>query len=488
MSTLVHVSAEDGLLESASRVRRAQGTDELVLIVPEGAPVLLNPLFLRTLREIHPGRPVALVTPDLRGRAIASGIRLPAYASVAAYEEKSVDPTEQLERARVEAIAGIGRERARRRARRFRLVAALIALLLLALTVGPSAQVIVAADVVPIGPIEARIATGAPGGVSATRFVGQVSGKVTGIASGARYTRTRATGTVTFQNGTTDAVTIPAGTIVSTPASQGGVQFRTTQTKTLPASSIIPFFFFGTVDVPIEAVVEGPSGNVDAGAIKQASGRMSVKNTQPTSGGSETRIAIVQIGDYNAASARLDQAIDAQAKDKMREWAATLGPDLRIEDAYASRGIDRTASVDIVGMEGHDTFDLAATVEITAFAVASDEPTGPRGAGLRALAELLRPGYELVPELSHADVKAVSASAGGLTWVVTAEGKQRPKLDSVDLQLALAGQDRQGARTVLAARGMTLDELHAFPSWWPRLPVLPLRIDVRSAAGATGGP
>ena len=93
-------------------------------------------------------------------------------------------------------------------------------------------------------------------------------------------------GTVTFLTSTaqnpppaTQAVQIPAGTLVQTP---GGVQFKTTQLAILPVGAT-------SIAVPVQAVKGGSAGNVAAGAITQIiSGLtypLSVTNLAPAAGG-----------------------------------------------------------------------------------------------------------------------------------------------------------------------------------------------------------
>jgi len=90
-----------------------------------------------------------------------------------------------------------------------------------------------------------------------------------------------ATGTVTFSG--TQGTVIPAGTQVSTASTDTSpaIVFQTTQDAVIGAS--------GTVDVPIQAVEPGASGNVAAGAIQflvePVPGVTGVSNAAPTSGG-----------------------------------------------------------------------------------------------------------------------------------------------------------------------------------------------------------
>ncbi len=73
-------------------------------------------------------------------------------------------------------------------------------------------------------------------------------------------TEARASGSVVFTNQTAAAVTIPAGTLVSTRG-DSAVQFRTTQEVVLPAGAE------STVEVPVEAVEPGAASNARRGMI-----------------------------------------------------------------------------------------------------------------------------------------------------------------------------------------------------------------------------
>ncbi|TMD59005.1 MAG: hypothetical protein E6I87_10615 [Chloroflexi bacterium] len=477
MGTPVYLGADDGLLEASSRAAQAPADGELVIVAPEGAPVLANPLFLETLRDLADGRQLVLVTADLRGRALASGVRIPAYASLSAYEQRRVDATEELEKARVEAIAHIGRERRRRRAVQRRTLVAIALAVILLLAFLPSAQVTVAGEQSSVGPIELDVAATTAGSVAVTSYVTRLSAFADGTATGSRVDRVKATGQERFTNASTDRIDVAAGTLVWTASN---VMFRTTQAKTIPPSTLFPFFV-NEVQIPIVAVEAGTGGNVGRGEIRSvADKRLRVFNDQSTAGGTEQSFAVVMPSDYSAASTKLDQAVEAAVRDQLRVWAAALPADKRLEEHYATRTLSRTGSADVLGKEV-DTFRLTASAELSAFAVPHDEP---RASAVRELARGLPAEHELVTESIAVDVTSVKLAADGLTWHLVARGMQRAHLDEGSLQLALAGQDRAAAASLLKARGMKLVELSASPSWWPRLPVLPLRIDVRSPAGS----
>ena len=477
MATTVHLAESDGLLEAAARAARLSDGDDLVLVVPEGAPVLANPLFLETLRDLRGGRRLTLVTGDPRGRAIASGVRIPAFASLTAFEQQTVDATEELEKRRLEAIAQIGHERRRRRAVRRRTVIAVAVAVIVLLAFVPSAEVTVAGEEANIGPVELDVNATASGLISATSFVTRLTPSVDAKATGSRTDRAKATGVERFSNVSTDRIDVPVGTLIWTTAN---VMFRTTQAKSIAPSTFFPFLV-NEAQIPIEAVEAGAAGNVVRGEIRNvADRRVRVTNDQPTAGGDEKQIALATVGDYSAASANLDQAIDGAIRAQLASWRQSLPEGRRLEDHYTTKTILRTASADVVGKEA-DSFRLSATIELTAYGVPSGEP---RTTAALELTRLVPAEHELVPDTLRIDIPSVRFTTDGLTWHVLASGKHRPRLDEGALQLALVGQDRAAAAKLLEPRGMKLVELRAFPNWWPRLPLLPVRIDVRSAAGS----
>ena len=474
----VHAGAEDGLLEAAARLARAPADEDVVLVVPDGAPVLANPLFLSALRELAAPRRLVLVTPDLRGRTLASGIHLSAYASVAAYEQRMVDATDELEKRRLEAIAQIARERRRRRAVRRRNIVAIALAVILTLAFVPSAEVIVAGEEAAIDGLQLDVnATTASPTLHADVFVARLNLSADGTSTGSRLDRVKATGVERFSNVSTDRLDIAAGTLVWTSAN---VTFRTTQARSIPPSTFFPFLV-NEAQIPIEAVEAGPAGNVARGEIRNvADKRLRVTNDQATGGGDEKKIALVAAADYAGAAAKLDQAVDARVRDQLAAWKASLSDGRRLEEHYTTKTLSRTQSADVVGKEVPN-FTLSTTVELTAYGVPQREPIA---SAVRELASLVPPEHELVPESVRIEIPTVRFTADGLIWHVVASAKHRRRVDEGALQLALAGQDRSAAAKLLEPQGMKLVELRAFPSWWPRLPLLPLRIDVRSAAGS----
>jgi hypothetical protein len=476
---VVELGSTDDVLDATARLRRVgPGEGDLVIAVPGGAPLLAHPVFLAALRGVADGRPVVLVTDDERARAMASGLRVPAYASLSAYVSRSVDPTERLEAARRAALARIARV-PRRTWRIERRAAAAVAMVLAAslAVLAPSAELVVAGNTAAVGPLQLELRTIPSGAIAARELSEQVTAKVQGRASGSRVELAKASGAALFKNLRTDPVTIPAGTRVWT---EQNVRFTTTQTKTVPASIIVPFLV-SAVLIPIEAEQAGKGGNVSRDTITNAEEkRVLVTNPDPTSGGDERRIPIVRQEDYAAAATRLEDALNAAAQERLGRWKQEPPSEMRVEDAVARTDATRTPlATEIVGREVA-TFELQGTARARAYAVPAAEP---RQTALRELAEATQDGYALLADSAALEV-APAITGDGITWRVTARGTQRPRLDEWSLRLALWGADRARVEALLAERDLTLVSLRSHPEWWPRLPVLPLRIAVRETAVA----
>lgn len=105
-------------------------------------------------------------------------------------------------------------------------------------------------------------------------------GQTVGVS---RLPATKATGTITFSG--LPGTVIPIGTIVSTVANEESpsVQFVTLEEGTIDET--------GNIEVAIEAIEPGTSGNVPAGAIQvlgtPISGIESIINANPTTGGTD---------------------------------------------------------------------------------------------------------------------------------------------------------------------------------------------------------
>jgi len=277
--------------------------------------------------------------------------------------------------------------RARRR-RRGRLLAPLLAMVLLFTLVGlgayaaylfvPTAEITLQPRLVEIGPVAVTV-TADPavavvdvgaGLIPAQRIDLPVSVEGQYEASGTTVTLASASGTVRFRSeNTLLEVPVPAGTVVSTPA---GIEFRTLAGVTVPRAVFNASA--GTVNVAVEAVRAGPRGNVAANSITRLPDQLaglliSVRNPQRTSGGQRTERTVVTQDDYDAAladlNARLIPALSAALDDPattprgltLYRHSARLGPPTA--DQAPSALVDQPM----------ESFELALSATATVLAV-----------------------------------------------------------------------------------------------------------------------
>ena len=484
---VIDLGAHASVLEAMDRVRAASGADEIVLSVAAGAPVLRSPVFLEVLRRASGSRRIAIVTPDARARSLAAAVHVPAFASVVALERMELDATEHLGPVRRAAIAA-AQPKPPSRLRAIAIATSLVAALLILLAVvAPSATVVVAPVSQALGPLEYDLRAGPNNAdIGALTLRQDITARFNGTATGSRREEVKATGVVRFTNQTTNAIRIPQGTVVST---RDNIRFQTLMEKTLPASSFTifpPSVNAGTVDVPVEALDAGTKGNVAAHAITVSpqSGFFGVDNPQPTTGGDQRIIPIVQRADYDAAASRADTELRKQADAQLATWRKDAAKGRVVYGVFV-----KTSSLsgpEIVGKElkpNETTFEMVATGTAFAYSVADTEPSASAKARLGQAAET---GFEMDPEGVVVDpVGTFTVLEDGVHWRVRVRGTQSRRLDEAQIRSSVTGRAFNEIEGVIADRGLVLRRVTIWPGlWWPRMPVLDSRIKVQKDAPA----
>jgi len=226
--------------------------------------------------------------------------------------------------------------------------------------------------------------------------------------------------------------------------------------------------------VAVEAAVAGPGGNVDANRIT-ASGTPAylVTNPQKTAGGDSRKIPVVKAEDYSAATTpeKVRAAFAAETSRQQSAWQAQAGAGSSVY-ALAPAGVSaQSPQADVVGKEVA-TFEVTISGVVQGFAVASDQPA-------KAALERYRLAASQGSVLDDASAKfEVSQSIGptGVSWQISATGRQIPRIDEARIRAAIAGREPAEARAVIEGLGLGVSDLRVQPGWWPRLPLLDARI------------
>jgi hypothetical protein len=264
----------------------------------------------------------------------------------------------------------------------------------------------------------------------------------------------------------------------------------TTEEKVLPRSSILPFPTVGTVLIKIQAMENGPQGNVAADKItRAASTEYLVNNPAPTTGGKADQIPVVTVADYDRAVAQSDEDIRRAGLQQTILWTQQAAKGTTVFGVVAKRTGVVTPAGDVVGKELKDlkkdqpaTFEITVTGSATAYSVDDSEP---KKTAITKLKQEIASGSGMKLDENTAAVALVippNVQQDGVHWRVRAEGKQVPQPNRPQMAAALAGRESQYAGQLATQLGFTLRNIRVWPDWWPRLPVLDSRITIEVEA------
>ncbi len=289
-----------------------------------------------------------------------------------------------------------------------------------------------------------------------------------------------AQGLVTLRNSTDAPFLIPLNTIVATSTTLP-IRFATQIETTLPAGDS------ATVQVPVQALPEhaGSEGNVDPGAINRVEAEfadaVTVTNPNATYGGARQDVKTVTRSDHERLIVLGRQQLLQNTRDLLLHQLTgqqflVPGSLVIIEERpewthYSSVIGDVTDSV---------TLNLRATVQ----AVVVDERQAQQVA-FAGLAPYIQPGLEVSPQaLTFTRGEIVSiAPDGRVTFLMTVRGNLSVAIDPGYVREVVTGRTISDARRRLESE-LLLDpnrppQIDTWPAWFNRLPLLPVRIDVK---------
>jgi len=282
-----------------------------------------------------------------------------------------------------------------------------------------------------------------------------------------------ASGRVTFTNQTDESVLIPSGTGVL-PSGRPDLRFETVEDVTLESGR------GATVQARVVASRPGSSGNLPAGTLNAVDGPLGLKaavtQSEALTGGTEAERPAVAAADQANAQRLLTEQLLAQAAADLQ---AGLAADEELAEASVRvvnterRNFDRQ-----VGAAG-DSVGLELTLEIAAL---SYRPSQLSAAIDRMLAERQRVGVSVVPG-SRRVLQVTGDYALPETLRVQVEEQTYSPLDLERLRQRARGLSRANAlRALEGAEGLDSPPIVTLrPAWWPVLPWLDVRLDVRYA-------
>ncbi len=295
-----------------------------------------------------------------------------------------------------------------------------------------------------------------------------------------------ARGKVVFINKIDQAVTVPAGTRVSTTAGDSRVRFETVQ----PAA--VPPVTGGTVEVDVIAVDPGPQGNVPANQINLVEGslalQLEVRNLEATAGGGLRPVPAVSQADLDRLRGQVTQYLQSLAANQMESQLEET--EFLARDSVRLKRIAAESQSHFVG-EATPTVALQMRGEIQGTAVDTNQALD---IVYNRLIEAIQPGFTLLPEsfrFFNEEVHAVDGE-GRVHFTMVGLGTLAAKVDLQPLLREVSGQEIDPALDYLHARLplQSRPTARVVPDWFGRLPYLPSRIQIVTSAGGSpeGGP
>ncbi len=281
----------------------------------------------------------------------------------------------------------------------------------------------------------------------------------------------RSTGTVIFTNLRTEETTIPPGTVVKTSAGVP-IRFTTTTTATLPAG------INSRVEVPVQALDPGPSGNVRELAINRIEGSLNLEanviNLRPTVSGNVKPVRVVTEEDKRKLEAQLLRQLQQQSASILQQAIKPqefIPPDsvvLDVNDKTFDHSVDDPA----------DVLNLRMTADAYGLAVDPDDLDSLVGALLQ---KQMQPGYQLLPNGVQSDVLLGGKYQGvALRVPIRGIGNATPRIDVNKVSSVLQGKTADEAAALLsnAVKLAQPPEINISPMGWNRMPWFGFRIAV----------
>lgn len=284
-----------------------------------------------------------------------------------------------------------------------------------------------------------------------------------------------AKGLVIFRNLTTAQTSIPAGTVIRTQSSPP-VRFTTTTDEVIDAG------IDKKVEVPIQAVDGGTSGNLPADTLVSFEGELgaslAVTNPAPTTGGTDKSASIQTAADRSNLRAALLSEILGQCGTNIRQTFAK-------DDIYFPDTLDVSQVLSETYFpaedQNGDTLSLTMRVQCQAQYAAQ---TDLDALSKMALDASLPEGYTPTSaELTTMPTSAPLTDMDGTTrWEMHVQRLLHARLNTLTVAQLSAGRKPIDAALQLK-KFLALAEppvINITPGWWPWMPLIPFRITISS--------
>ena len=317
------------------------------------------------------------------------------------------------------------------------------------------------------------------GVIPSTRVGDEFEGYAEVVTSGRGYAFSgRATGWVLFTNLLGQDYQVPTGTVVRTSAGSYPVRYETTEGVTVPA--------FGQAQANVEALVEGPRGNVDAYQINLVEGvvgfAIRTTNPEPIAGAESQTVRTVSQADRDRAWGLAVQQVMAEAYNGLQEMASEVPGQFLPRQSLVIQATPKEAYSSLVG-ETTDVLGLSLRLLVTGQAVTTRDA---QAVAYQHLVTQLPEGYTLSEaRYSIGEAAEEDVGPGMFTFYVTAYGYGTTQIDAEAVQAMVQGTGIEQAREDLqdALPLSAPPEIEVSPSWFPYMPFVSMRTKIVIESG-----
>lgn len=299
-------------------------------------------------------------------------------------------------------------------------------------------------------------------------LTGEMSAESTGNI---KIGENRASGEVEVTNLTGQEIELPRGTQFTT-ALPGIQKYATTQDVSVPGDGSI-------VSIPIEAVEADESGNVGEGEIVYLEGlagsSLSVRNSEPITGGSSLSLSSPSEEDYN----RLSVKIINELREKALAQSITAQP-AELMPITESLTLDKVISEsrDTAVGEAGDTLSMSLTA---VYRILYYNPTELAGLMNDVMDVSIPEGFQAAEDSLHIEQlgNAQIIEKNEVAWKIRAVRSIIDRYSQMNLKKAINGRSIQRATELVndLIPQYRSAEVVSMIGWWPYLPLLPDRID-----------
>lgn len=299
----------------------------------------------------------------------------------------------------------------------------------------------------------------------------QLSTPATGrIPIPAEYAR----GEVVFTNLSQEEIYIPPETILST-AGDEPILFRTLTGGSTPPEQ------GGQIILEVEAYLPGESGNIPANQIKkinlEAGAELTVTNPSPTEGGTDIQIPAPTLVDRLKVAREMDQLLENKAREEIQGR-------LEEEDVLLT---NRLTEFELVKEEYSppdadpgELLWLDKSVQYLVYYAAADDLT-------TLASDLVKAQYQdnsYIPDLNAIQLQPTSTPERGGSanyhWEMQVSWVDQQTFNEDEISHWISGKPVKEAEQILLEK-LELEgapQIILQPRWWPRVPGLPIRIQI----------